>query len=175
MEIINLISKPSDFPIQFDCIILTLDGQSTSLSKSLRSSSEDKQVIAIGKWERSLKSTLEFHQKFIIAHNKLSNSVIRLRFLSPDKYKILEGDFKKLYKLENDVEKLMNIIDQRRFDKIDPSWSSELKVLSDNISKKNNYDHIFNIQYDNEWLEYLEGIQENVFNLLLKKLENPKL
>ena len=69
----------------------------------------------------------------------------------------------------------MNIIDQRRFDKIDPSWSSELKVLSDNISKKNNYDHIFNIQYDNEWLEYLEGIQENVFNLLLKKLENPKL
>lgn len=149
--------------------------ETKSCLESLRSSSEDKQVIAIGKWERSLKSTLEFHQKFIIAHNKLSNSVIRLRFLSPDKYKILEGDFKKLNKLENDVEKLMNIIDQRRFDKIDPSWTSELKVLSDNISKKNNYDHIFNIQYDNEWLEYLEGIQENVFNLLLKKLENPKL
>ena len=149
--------------------------ETKSCLESLRSSSKDKQYIALGKWERSLKSTLEYYQKFISAHSKLSNLVIRLRFLSPDKYKILEGDFENLYKLANDVEKLMDTIDQRRFDKIDPSWTSELKVLSDNISKKNNYDHILNIQYDNEWLEYLEGIQENVFNLLLKKLENPKL
>tara|TARA_B100001059_G_C17716229_1_gene518132 strand:+ start:297 stop:1049 length:753 start_codon:yes stop_codon:yes gene_type:complete len=149
--------------------------ETKSCLESLRSSSKDKQYIALGKWERSLKSTLEYYQKFISAHSKLSNLVRRLRFLSPDKYKILEGDFENLYKLANDVEKLMDTIDQRRFDKIDPSWTSELKVLSDNISKKNNYDHILNIQYDNEWLEYLEGIQENVFNLLLKKLENPKL
>jgi len=149
--------------------------ETKSCLESLRSSSKDKQDIAIEKWDSSLKFTLEFHQKFISAHYKLSNLVIRLRFLSPDKYKILEGDFEKLYKLANDVEKLMNTIDQRRFDKIDPNWSSELKDLSDNISKKNNYDHIYNIQYDSEWSEYLEGIQENVFNLLLRKLESPKL
>ena len=89
--------------------------------------------------------------------------------------KILKGDFENLYKLANDVEKLMDTIDQKRFDKIDPNWSSELNDLSDKISKKNNYDLIFNIQYDEEWSEYLEGIRENVFNSLLKKLENPEL
>lgn len=149
--------------------------ETKSCLESLRSSSRDKQDIAMEKWSSSLKSTLEFHQKFIISHNKLSNLVTRLKFLSPDKHKILKGDFEKLYKLANDVEKLMDTIDQQRFDKIDPNWSSELNDLSDKISKKNNYDHIFNIQYDEEWSEYLEGIRENVFNSLLKKLENPEL
>ena len=149
--------------------------ETKSCLESLRSSSRDKQDIAMEKWSSSLKSTLEFHQKFTISHNKLSNLVTRLRFLSPDKHKKLKGDFENLYKLANDVEKLMDTIDQKRFDKIDPNWSSELNDLSDKISKKNNYDLIFNIQYDEEWAEYLEGIRENVFNSLLKKLENPEL
>ncbi|MBB1280730.1 hypothetical protein [Pseudoalteromonas sp. SR41-1] len=149
--------------------------ETKSCLESLRSSSRDKQDIAMEKWSSSLKSTLEFHQKFTISHNKLSNLVTRLRFLSPDKHKILKGDFENLYKLANDVEKLMDTIDRKRFDKIDPNWSSELNDLSNKISKKNNYDLIFNIQYDEEWSEYLEGIRENVFNSLLKKLENPEL
>ena len=38
-EILNFISAPDDFPIQFRCIVLTFSGQRSSFSKSFKSSS----------------------------------------------------------------------------------------------------------------------------------------
>lgn len=143
--------------------------------ESFRSAEKVNRDYAHNKWNKSLKLTLEYRSQFIKTHNEFADIAKRLRFLSPKRYEIFKSDFSKLYELANEAEMLMNGIDMSRFDKNDPSWSSRWKELSDSISKKNNYDSVFNIQFDLEWDEYSKGVRENVFDSLLKKLENPKL